>query len=66
MIARPSLLIYAKGGPEVTTRSRFLKQPDAFREDSEKTDFKKVGKGGSGAKLVGDTKSKPVPKGMRK
>jgi hypothetical protein len=52
---------YACGGEVFTTRSRFMKTPDSFREDSEKTDFKKVGKGGSQSELEGDTKSeKPI------
>lgn len=53
--------IYACGGDVSTTRSQFLKQSDAFRHDTEKTNFKKVGKGGSMSKLAGDSKSrKPV------
>jgi hypothetical protein len=48
---------FACGGDVITTRSRFLKTPDSFRNDSEKTDFKKVGKGGTLSKLEGDSKS---------
>jgi hypothetical protein len=48
---------FAQGGDVITTRSRFLKTPDSFRHDSEKTNFTKVGKGGSQSKLEGDTKS---------
>lgn len=47
---------YACGGDVVTSRSRFMKTPDAFRHDSEKTEFKKAGKGGTLSKLDGETK----------
>ncbi len=58
MIAKPNLPIYARGGDTVTSVSRFIKQPDAFRHDTEKTEFKKVGKGGSLSKLTGDKSGK--------
>ena len=52
---------YAHGGPEVTTRSRFYKSPDPFRDDDEITDYDKQGKGGTLSKLQGDSKSlKPI------
>jgi hypothetical protein len=54
---------YAVGGPPITTKSRFLKTPDAFRSKVEvqKTDYEKTGKGGELSKTTGDTKSeKPV------
>jgi hypothetical protein len=59
--------IFARGGDEVTSRSRFLKQLDSFRTDSEKTDFAKTGKGGAMSKLSGETKSeKPIkPRGRK-
>ena len=44
MIAKLNLQIFAHGGPEITTRSRFLKTSDAFRDDSEKTNFAKSGR----------------------
>jgi len=57
----PRTVKYATGGPEVTTRSRFLKTADAFRYDTEPTDYDKAGKGGTMSKLAGDSKSeKPV------
>ena len=52
---------YARGGPVVTSRSRFLKAPNPFRDDNELVDYDKKGKGGSLSKMAGDTKSlKPV------
>lgn len=53
---------FAQGGDVITTRSRFMKTPDAFRNDSEKTDFKKIGKGGTLSKLTGDTKKQKAIK----
>jgi hypothetical protein len=43
---------YAHGGKCFNSRSRFMKVPDSFRENTEKTDYDKVGKGGSMSKLV--------------
>jgi hypothetical protein len=51
---------YAKGGPEITTRSRFLKVPDTFRTDIQKTDY--GAKKDPLAKAEGDTKSQKVIK----
>jgi len=48
---------YARGGPAITTRSRFLKTPDVFRTSIEQQDYNKSGKGGKLSKLEGDSKS---------
>jgi hypothetical protein len=53
---------YAKGGPVIATRSRFLKTPDVFRTDTETTDYGKSGKGGELSKTEGDTKSQKAVK----
>lgn len=56
---------YAKGGPEITTKSRFLKVPDTFRTSIQKQEYGKSGKGGELSKLSGETKKLPAikPKG---
>lgn len=53
---------YARGGEKLApTRSRFLKTPDVFRTDIERTNYEKKSPGGEMSKTVGDTKSeKPV------
>jgi hypothetical protein len=52
---------YAKGGPEVTTRSRFMKTPDVFRTSIERQDYEKKSPGGEMSKTQGESKSeKPV------
>ena len=48
---------YAKGGPAITTRSRFLKTPDVFRTSIERQDYKKKGKTGE--------LSKPIEKAVK-
>jgi hypothetical protein len=48
---------YAKGGPAITTKSRFLKTPDVFRTSIERQDYDKKSKGGELSKLKGETKS---------
>ena len=53
---------FACGGPEITTRSRFLKTPDSFRTGKQKNDFDKKGKGGTLAKTEGETKKLPAIK----
>jgi len=53
---------YAKGGECITSRSRFMKVPDSFRTGEQKNDFKKVGKGGTLAKMEGETKKLPAIK----
>lgn len=60
--AGPVSATYARGGPEMTTRSRFLKTPDVFRTSIEQQDYDKTGKGGELSKTEGDTKSQPVIK----
>lgn len=57
---------YAAGGPPITTKSRFLKTPDMFRdvakvEDTEQ-DYTKKGKGGTLSKTEGETKKLPAIK----
>jgi hypothetical protein len=49
---------YAKGGPEVTTRSRFMKTPDVFRTSIERQDYKKKTPGGEMSKTI----EKALPK----
>jgi hypothetical protein len=58
----PVSAAFAKGGPEITTKSRFMKTPNQFTTGrGVKKDFDKVGKGGTLSKLEGDTKSeKPI------
>jgi hypothetical protein len=74
--ASPKSAEYAKGGPVMGSRSRFMKTPDNFRcEDSgepkeehgftQRSDYGKHSPGGELSKTEGDSKSeKPVkPKG---
>jgi hypothetical protein len=58
----PVSATYARGGPEMNTRSRFIKTPDVFRTSIEQQDYDKTGKGGELSKIEGDTKSQPVIK----
>ena len=59
--AGPVSAQYARGGPPITTVSKFLKTKDVFRTSIEEQDYKKQGKGGTLSKLSGDSKSeKPV------
>ena len=52
---------FAQGGPVVTTRSRFMKSPNTFRDDNEIVDYEKKGKTGTLSKPEGETKvEKPV------
>lgn len=60
--AGPVSAKYARGGDVITTRSRFMKVPDAFRNDTAKTDYDKKGKGGTLSKLEGDTKKQKAIK----
>jgi hypothetical protein len=48
---------YARGGPEVTSRSRFMKVPDTFRTSIQKQDYGKTGKTGA--------MSKPIEKAVK-
>jgi hypothetical protein len=52
----------ARGGPVITTRSRFLKTKDVFRDDVERNDYGKSGKGGELSKTEGDTKAQKAIK----
>jgi hypothetical protein len=56
---------FARGGPVVTSVSRFMKTPNVFLTDTQRTDYDKKSKGGELSTLTGDDKSlKPVkPKG---
>jgi hypothetical protein len=50
---------YAKGGPSITTKSRFLKTPNQFTTDAETgQDYEKKSPGGELAVTKGDNKSK--------
>jgi len=51
---------YAVGGPPITTKSRFLKQPTGFtaKTDVQRSDYEKHSKGGEMSKTEGETKSK--------
>jgi hypothetical protein len=51
---------FAKGGDEITSRSRFLKTPDVFRTSIERQDYDKTGKGGEQSKMTGDKSLKPI------
>jgi hypothetical protein len=51
---------YAQGGPEVTSRSQFMKAPDQFRTDKERLDYDKKSKGGELSKLTGDKSLKAI------
>ena len=53
---------YAKGGAVFTTRSRFLKTPDGFREGYKRQYDDKKGKGGELSKLEGDSKKQKAIK----
>jgi hypothetical protein len=53
---------YARGGPEITTKSRFLKTKDVFRTSIEQQDYDKKGKGGTLSKMEGDSKKLPAIK----
>jgi hypothetical protein len=53
---------YASGGPSITTRSKFLKVPDTFRTSLQKQDYEKKGKGGTLAKMEGDSKKEKAIK----
>jgi hypothetical protein len=54
---------YAKGGPEITTKSRFLKSKDSFRTGvTDDNDLAKKGKGGTLSELEGETKTLPAVK----
>lgn len=53
---------FAKGGEEITTKSRFLKVPDSFRTGQQKNDFAKKGKGGTLSEMEGETKVEKVIK----
>lgn len=48
---------YAKGGAILTQTSRFMKTPDTFRTNMQRTDYEKKSKGGEMACLTGDDKS---------
>jgi hypothetical protein len=60
--SKPRDAQYARGGPVITTRSRFLKTPDVFRTDTETNEYGKSGKGGELSKTEGDTKSQKAIK----
>jgi hypothetical protein len=54
---------YAKGGPSITTKSRFLKTPNQFTTDEGvEQDYEKTGKGGELSKTEGESKKKPAIK----
>ena len=49
---------YARGGPEIGSRSRFMKEPDPFRTDVQRSDYSKRTPGGEMSKTLGETKVK--------
>jgi hypothetical protein len=54
-------VVFARGGPAIGSRSRFMKTPDTFRTDIQRTGYKKKTPSGELSKTPGDTKSeKPV------
>lgn len=52
----PVSATYARGGPAMNTRSRFMKTPDVFRTSIERQDYGKSGKGGELSKTEGESK----------
>ena len=53
----PVSATYARGGPEFSTRSRFMKVPDVYRTSIEEQDYGKgKSQGGKLAKTEGETK----------
>ena len=65
--------IYAHGGPEITTRSRFIKSPDVFRSGIQRQDYDKKSPGGEMSKMIekpvrskkGDSQMKAKKSAMR-
>jgi len=53
---------YAKGGECITTKSRFLNVPDTFRTSLQQQDYEKKGKGGTLAKMEGESKKEKAIK----
>lgn len=45
-----------RGGPPLTTTSRFFKTPDTFRTSLQEQEYRKSGKGGKLSKTSGETK----------
>ena len=58
-------VVFARGGPEVTTRSQFLKTADVFRTGLERNDYDKTGKSGELSKPKGETKVEKTVKPQR-
>ena len=50
--AKPKNAKYARGGECVTTRSRFMKEPDPFRTGIQRSDYDKKTKGGEMSKTI--------------
>jgi hypothetical protein len=51
---------YASGGPVIQeSRSRFMKTPNVFTTDIERTNYEKKSQGGELSDMSGDSKSRP-------
>jgi hypothetical protein len=51
---------YAAGGPVIQeSRSRFMKTPNVFTTDIERTNYEKKSQGGELSDMSGDSKSRP-------
>lgn len=53
---------YAHGGEVITSRSRFMKVPDPFRTDIDRSNYEKKSSGGELSKTSGESKVQPVIK----
>jgi hypothetical protein len=58
--AGPMPASYAAGGPVIQTQaSRFMKTPNVFTTDIERTNYEKKSQGGELSDMSGDSKSRP-------
>lgn len=58
----PVSATYARGGPPMNTRSRFIKVPDVYRTSIERQDYGKKSPGGELSKTQGESKSEKAIK----
>ena len=54
--SKPKNADYAHGGGVFNSRSQFMKAPDPFRQDKQRSDYDKTGKQGEWGKATGDDK----------
>jgi hypothetical protein len=50
--AGPVSARYARGGPPITTKSKFIKTPDTFRTSIQRQDYEKKTPGGEQSKTI--------------